>query len=234
MSSQTPFDLEARQRVEQIILLTDVFKVFKMNEARLLHLCRAVSEPGEGREHAIKDSKGFFLNCICDVHNYLGAVWMLKEHTIALANRLYKNTSFRKEYRQKSTEVFGGSCAVRFLNDLRNYSVHCNVPMPGMSFSFDDQGYEVMRVTIDCEILLEWTKWDKLSRAYIESSESSIDVQNLVLEYSKLVDTFYDWLSERQFELHHTELHEYARQEAYIEAIKRRLSEAVSKAQEVQ
>ncbi len=148
-------------------------------------------------EHAIR----FF-------HNYLAAAKSLVDHTRIFVNDIYKNTEFRKEYDIEVKKRFRDSPLGSFVQDLRNYFLHRRIPLTSATLKWE-KGLEIENsIMLDVNELRTWDKWSQHAKSYLSSLDSEVDLSIVICEYSSLVNKFYEWLEERQFELHQREFTE--------------------------
>ncbi|MGL4497887.1 MAG: hypothetical protein ACRCU2_02400 [Planktothrix sp.] len=144
-------------------------------------------------------------------HNFLASAKSLVDHTRAIINRLYSKNEvkkeykeFKKEYDKKLAADIANHPVQKFVQNLRNYTQHYTLPIPSLQIEF---GQDIkMGVRLDVEILKQWDKWDSISRAYLEDLGDSLCLISLSTEYFFLVQGFYQWLTERQAQIHKSDL----------------------------
>lgn len=61
-----------------------------------------------------------------------------------------------------------------------------------------------MSVRLDVKILKQWDDWGS-SMSYLEKLEDSLCLISLSKEYFLLIENFYQWLTERQTQLHQSD-----------------------------
>ena len=105
-----------------------------------------------------------------------------------------------KVWEPKRDQVFGGD-AIKFLVDLRNYSVHYAIPPVRMGTRLHwDGGGPVMQensVLLDRAELLKWSGWKGASRRHIEAHDGDIEFLPAIADYSTRVREFYGWFWEQ-------------------------------------
>lgn len=148
-------------------------------------------------------------------HNFLASAKSLVDHTRAIINRLYPKNEvkkeykeFRKEYDEKLAADIANHPVQKFVQNLRNYTQHYTLPILSLQIEIEfgqDQDIK-MGVRLDVEILKKWKKWDSISKSYLENLGDSLCLISLSREYFVLVQGFYQWLTERQAQLHKSDL----------------------------
>jgi len=188
--------------------LSASYRVFKGNYDELVHhldhlndptesLFMYSSEQRENLERLIDEASRLF-------HNFLASAQSLVDHTRNIVNRLYSNQEFIKEYKEKIDRDITNNPVRRFVQDLRNYTLHYTLPIPALQIEFAED--IEMSVRLDVEILKRWNRWDKISTSYLERLEESFCLISLSNEYFALVEQFYQWLTERQTQIHKSDL----------------------------
>jgi hypothetical protein len=155
------------------------------------------SEQTENLERLIDESSRLF-------HNFLASAQSLVDHTRVIVNKLYSNQEFKKEYDEKRAQDLTNNPVRRFVQDLRNYTLHYTLPIPALHELFAED--IEMSVRLDVEILKQWNGWDKISTSYLETLGESFCIISLSNEYFFLIQNFYQWLTERQTQLHQSDL----------------------------
>jgi hypothetical protein len=96
----------------------------------------------------------------------------------------------------KRDELFGDD-AVKFLVDLRNYSMHYAIPLSssGTTVSWRGGGPVIQKnpVRLSRAELLKWDGWKNASHTHIESHERDIEFLPAIADYSTKVREFYAW-----------------------------------------
>lgn len=189
--------------------LSASYRVFKGNYDALVYhldhlnnpresLFRYSSEQRENLERLIDETSRLF-------HNFLASAQSLVDHTRVIVNRLYSNQEFKKEYDEKRAQDLTNNPVRRFVQDLRNYTLHYTLPIPELQIELFAEDIK-MSVRLDVEILKQGNTWDKISRSYLETLGESFCLISLSNEYFFLIQNFYQWLTERQTQLHQSDL----------------------------
>ncbi|MCA4157729.1 hypothetical protein [Priestia megaterium] len=150
------------------------------------------------------------------LHNYLAAAKTLIDHTRKLFQDEYKGTDFEEEYNNKIKELFINSSVSKFIQDLRNYSLHRTLPITGANLSFNRESGMSHSVHLAKESLIGWEKWTKKASEYLNNQGDKISLLQLIKEYTEIVIGFQKWFQEKQYEIHSDSLKELEKlQEEY-------------------
>jgi hypothetical protein len=188
--------------------LSASYRVFKRNYDELVYhldhlndpresLFMYSSEQRENLERLIDETSRLF-------HNFLASAKSLVDHTRVIVNRLYFNQEFKKEYDKKIAGELANNPVQKFVQRLRNYTQHYTLPIPELEIEFAED--IAMSVRLDVELLKQWDGWDKISMSYLKESGDSLCLISLSNKYFVLVEQFYQWLTERQTQLHKSDL----------------------------
>lgn len=196
-------------------LLQLTFAIFAGNFRDLEGHLRAFSDPSM---HALwdesrRDQLNQYLGEVArHLHNALAASVTLVDHTRATVKDLYKDNAFLREYQQKANETFGASGLSHFVHDLRNYTLHKELPTASAQMKFssgrDPDGEVRGQPSLDTSIRLnvaamaQWDGFTRPSRDFIGTLPDEVDLLSLLSGYRDLVVGFYEWFGTRQAEIH--------------------------------
>lgn len=150
----------------------------------------------------------FFKEVTRLLHNYLASAMTLVDHTRILVRELYneeKFAEFNEEYSSKIKVTFAENPLHQFIQGLRNYIVHKELPMVGAIINFNDIN---ANLTVDMSVLSENFDWSKYAREFLKSKDNDEKLETLVTEYFKIVYEFHQWFYSRQLEIHAEEFKE--------------------------
>ncbi len=136
------------------------------------------------------------------LHNYLAAAKTLIDHTRKLCQDEYKGTEFEAEYNEKINELFVNSPISKFIQDLRNYSLHRNLPITGATLSFNRDSGMSHSINLTKKSLMDWDNWTRKSLDYLSKQDDQIGLPQMIKEYTSLVMEFQEWFQEKQYEYH--------------------------------
>jgi hypothetical protein len=135
------------------------------------------------------------------LHNYLAAAKSLVEHTRVFVNEYYSNSGFSKEYKNKIEKAFAKSEISHFVQDLRNYTLHKELPFTSATLNFERNTGISSSVNLDIVKLRNWKGWTSCSKDYISKLEDKVDFNLFLSEYTNLVNNFYKWFYNRLVEI---------------------------------
>jgi hypothetical protein len=232
-SFKTPFGREVDMREahldalpgkvfsEYLDSLNRASQVFTGNSLELeQHLRQFVGTPMHVRE--LPDNFDDEVNRL--LHNYLASLATLRDVQRMVHRKLWterhapdskddKRTAWEvKIWEPKRDELFGDD-VVKFLVDLRNYSMHYAIPLSssGTTVSWNGSGPVVQEnaVRLNRLELLKWDGWKGASRRHIESHDGDIEFLPAIADYSLKVRDFYGWFWEQVLAEVRVDLDEY-------------------------
>jgi hypothetical protein len=166
------------------------------------------------------------------LHNFLAGATTLVDHTRAFKNDVYKGKSFEKVYQAKVERDLRDSPIVSFVQDLRNYALHKQLPITSAEFSFaSDEGDNNIKdydstIKLDVNSLREWDRWRAKSRVYLDALDDKVKVKEVAEQYEAAIRSFYQWFGEQQNQLHRVEFEELSSLETQYSQVWQELEEA--------
>ncbi|MFT0803255.1 hypothetical protein VSK91_19640 [Bacillus swezeyi] len=138
------------------------------------------------------------------LHNYLASGKTLIDHSRKIFQDEYehKHLAFSEVYQNKIKEIFVESPLAKFIQDIRNYSVHRSIPISGASYEIASSNRGLTEVFLVKKNLLEWDRWTKKAKEYLNACEEEIDLVQLINEYTEKVKAFQEWFRSKQMEIH--------------------------------
>jgi hypothetical protein len=157
------------------------------------------------------------------LHNYVAAAFSLVGATRVFVNEHYEYTDLIREYNDRVKRDFREAPLHRFLQDLRNYTLHYRLPATRANFNFrrrEDGGFDFDNgFRLDVDKLREWDKWTARAREYLEALGPEADLANIIGPYEPVVTEFHEWLAGRIKEEHATEIQELYDLEARLKEV---------------
>ncbi|OXR46705.1 hypothetical protein B7C42_01681 [Nocardia cerradoensis] len=158
--------------------------------------------------HVERLPDGYDVEVMRRFHNYVASVATLRDVQRATHRKLWpdrvspddsqnQKTVWEVEiYSPKAEEVFG-SDSIKFLFDLRNFTVHYSIPplTLGTTIRWEGGGPVVQenKVELKRAELLKYRKWGSAAKRYLKSHEGDIDFLSILEEYSTAAREFYEW-----------------------------------------
>ncbi|MBE9143364.1 hypothetical protein [Planktothrix mougeotii] len=203
--------LEASPEMEiyrNLQALSASYRVFAGNYNELIQYLEHLKNPRESLPLYNNIDKRKEVNLLLDetsrlFHNFIASAKTLVDHTRVIVKRLYSNQEFIKEYQAKIDQDIANNDVQKFVQHLRNYTQHYTLPIPALQIAFAEDIEMSMR--LDVNILKQWGEWGR-SRSYLETLGDNLCLISLSNEYFTLIQNFYQWLTERQTQLHKSDL----------------------------
>jgi hypothetical protein len=189
---------EDRRLVVEFMMVAKTYRLFLGNEAELRGLLVRTSEMDVALKLWSIENRPAFEAFLDEVdrllHNYLAAVGSLRDHTRVLWRKYLPHD---EAYAERVGMTFAESGFCLFVQNLRNYTLHSNLPITQGHMSWERGGELTTGVRLNRSDLLKWSKWPALARRYLsELPEDGIDLAELVASYTETVTRFNDWFGE--------------------------------------
>lgn len=139
------------------------------------------------------------------LHNFVASAQTLVEHTRIIVRRLYSRTEFLIEYQDRIDSEFKTNGLVQFVQELRNYILHQQMPgiTATLSLNLQDHG-----IRLHAHQMKSSWPGNRISKDFLLQLDEIVPLLTLVEDYRVTVLRFYQWLETRQTELHKTEFEE--------------------------
>jgi len=115
-------------------------------------------------ERMVLDTNKYFLN-------YLSSVKTFLDHTETKLKKNYGDQSQRyKCFKEICSKSYDASFSYRFIIKLRNYSLHCGMPLGGLTLQSEEKPpfsgniYHSFEAKFNREKLLEYDSWGRLKK----------------------------------------------------------------------
>lgn len=133
------------------------------------------------------------------VHNFVASAMMLKDHSNRVAEKVFSDKPL-KMYEKKATETFRDNTTCGFIQELRNYTLHRNLPITGLSVHLSNITQSATTyLFLDKSALLEWSKWQAKGKIFLKNQPDEIPIEGFSTEYYEIVRDFHKWM-ETHFE----------------------------------
>ena len=122
-------------------------------------------------------------------------------------NRSYLDQSIFHEYQKRINSEFVTDPLACFIQNLRNYMLHYNLPSTFSEFHVSrdpKSGKEIIqtRATIKKDGLLYWSGWSKIANEFLDKSDDDIELIKVIRAHEIKVRNFNEWLIEELNNLH--------------------------------
>jgi len=194
------------------------FYIFFRNYRELIELLDVLTKPETIELRAVKHREKHEIamrEVARRLHNFLCAAESLGYHARRIMQIMYSGTSFEKKYLERTQKTFHTPFA-NFVQDMRDFAVHCAVPPFSDIIHFKlDNGKVVnqhLGIRLTRSSLLKWKGWKAPSKKYLQGLDTDeIDLLEVVSRYTSTVRSFYRWLDQEQRRIHKNELEEFRR-----------------------
>lgn len=212
----------------QLEELTFAFRLHHANYQELKRLMKAMAADEEtilrlwdvqnrtALDIVIEEASRLFLN-------FLSSANALVDHTRRHVEKLYASSPFREEYEAQKEQRFVKTPLRRFVQELRNYSLHQRIPIVTATLSLKPGQPPKNQLMLDISHLTRWDGWGAASKKYMATLGEEHPLEQLVDDYMALVTDFYEWLGARESDIHRTALSELKRRENRLLALERQL-----------
>lgn len=146
------------------------------------------------------------------LHNMVAAAFSLVEHTRVLRKHmhdeaggpLYRDPATDEPIQRRIEREFADDPETKFLQDLRRFTQHRELPalIFEMSQRVPDEPVQ-RRILLSASQLLTWGDWSEPSKRFLEQAGDKINLRELVIRYEERVRRFY-----YDFETHYRELYQ--------------------------
>ena len=143
------------------------------------------------------------------LHNFLAAAKSLIDHARVLYEQFYQPKGLIAGYQKQIDNRFNKHPLSRFVQELRNQSLHVRLPSVALEHRFE-HGTLTIHVTLSRDELLPSTEWSKYAEQFLATAGPTIDIATMIRDYHEHVMAFYQWFGERQGEVHDSGRNLYA------------------------
>lgn len=210
-----------KRRLDKVTL---AYRIFIGNAEDLDWVLSIAEDPTKAANMMSENNKNefnrFMEHVLRYLHNYAASAKTLVEHSRPVFREVFPKPLW-ETYTKRVNVDFASNNHSRFVQQLRDYTLHWRSPQINLSLSFGQNVDEISRLSIDCKTLLEWKKWNAESKAYIRSVEPTVCLHKCIREYTQKVTNFIKWIEEAldtQFASEYKELHDL--QKSLYESIK--------------
>ena len=189
-----------------------IFNIFVMNKIELQNDLTLVADPSIGLKLMSEEHREAGHQVHREVnrrfHNFLAAAKTLIDHTRVFVGKHYEGTDLNTSYQERVKSDFAEDELSRFMQDLRNYTLHYELPIAIMNLNYTRGEGIKTGAYIVTEELQQWQGWSPLSAAFLKRQQIEISPLNTVNDYSEKIETFHFWLDAALDSYHSSDLAE--------------------------
>ena len=221
---------EGHRVLSRRLSLSNALDVFRGNHAELKRFLGHVAQPSV-MAHMWNQSHPYRLDYAQReaarlLHNYVAAAFSLVDSTRVFVEEHYAGTRLMEEYRARVRAEFADAPLHRFLQQLRNYTLHYRQPPMRAVHSFkrrEDGGDDIDNgFWLNVERLREWDDWTGRAREYLDSLGETVKLDAIIDAYEPVVVGFHGWLQDRILEEHAAAIEETFELERLMKEAERR------------
>ncbi|GAA1072930.1 hypothetical protein [Tsukamurella spumae] len=216
--------LPGRAHFEMFDSLNRVSRLFSANGNELAnHIGQFVGNP----MHVNDLPDEFEHEAVRYFHNYIASVATLRDVQRSTHRRIWperlpegerrdnddRRTVWERDvYESKVTELFGDD-DIKFLFDLRNFTVHYSVPVMSMGTKMQWSGggptVWTNRVELKRSELDKYTRWGGPAKRFLRTQDDDVEFLPLLEKYGQRAAVFHDWFWRQVEDAVRIELGEY-------------------------
>lgn len=168
----------------------------------------------QGRKLARDLSDHYEKELVRYLHNYLTSIYSLIEaQRVVMRHCWGEGSEFELGVYTTHRKASFESGEAEFMTELRNYSTHRSIPLPGMSTTFlwEGRGASLIehKLTLDRDVLLKWKKWTAPAKVYLKAKEPQFDLGPVIASYVNTASAFFNWFVKEINERKAQEKNEY-------------------------
>jgi hypothetical protein len=172
-------------------------QVFKTNHHWLHELLLNYEDPEFTAKVWPDHIQGFLVEVAVRLHNFVASVGTLIDHTRILVRTRWSGSQFYDEY-QGRIQQFRSSPISNLIQDMRNYTLHRQLPATGAQIS----GNSPPLVFLDVPKLREWKNWSREALKVLDEAKEMLPLRPLIDQYEQMAESLYVWMEGRIRELH--------------------------------
>ena len=157
------------------------------------------------REPTIRDNIHRELDRV--IFNYLASFRAVIESSRNLISN-YKDSNLSTKYEEFRAAFM--TPENKFVDKLRNYFLHYDLPVSGQQFSFPEDGIKFgYSILADPKALLRYDGWEKSTKIFLETQDNEFDLGRILLTHQERAGDQWFWLLEQFQVLHQVEIFHY-------------------------
>lgn len=136
------------------------------------------------------------------LHNFVAASFSLRDHAYRFYRSNYKDDGRFSDYEAEAKSRFAEDPLCQFVQGLRNYFVHKEIPDVSSSMSWSPGADIDNSMFLNKAELEEGFDWSVKAREYLDGAPAQINLLDIASGYAEKVANFYNWVFERLDDIH--------------------------------
>ena len=135
------------------------------------------------------------------VHNFVAASLSLVGHARRFYEKNYQDNKLFEDYEEEVKKLFAEDPLCQFVQGLRNYCLHKELPDVSSSLTFEE-GQDIKHsISLVKKSILDFD-WNLKAKQFLDSAADEIDLLDTVNQYAAKVTDFYNWVFSRLKKIH--------------------------------
>lgn len=198
--------------VEEVDRMKRALRLVLGNKEQVVRLIQILQRPDVAHELSIETNRDASHHAMDEIartlHNFLASAYSLVDYMRHHRSRLYKGLDFEGEIDREITNRFKQDNHHIIAQGLRNYVLHFRIAPIQTTFTLTPSGKEVgdfdlkSSYELPVELLLQSNEWTTEQKKALARIGEKLDILSFVEAYFSKVESFYQWLWERQASFH--------------------------------
>jgi hypothetical protein len=140
------------------------------------------------------------------LHNFVASAFTLVDHARRFYTQNYSSDARFSDYEGCVRHYFGEDPLSQFVQGLRNYVLHKELPDLATELSYEQGGTFRHRHYWHLAELKTFDRWNASAKRFLAKAPDDIDIAQVTEAYYAKVRSFYEWVFERLREIHKNDL----------------------------
>ncbi len=139
--------------------------------------------------------------------NFLSSAFSLRDHLYVLKREYYIGTVVETKMDECIAKYFKDNNLTAFIQDFRNFVIHCGYPKTSKSLSFNSSAIS-NDIFFDAAQLNKFKNWTQGSKKFLDTMDTRVKLIDLVVDYDKIINNYYSAIFDILKDYNHAELEE--------------------------
>ena len=148
------------------------------------------------------------------LHNFVAAALTLVDHTRVVYRELYESAKSFLDYQAEVDRRMVKDPLIQFVQKLRHLAQHVRLPTISIICEATRETGVSRRLVLHKDDLLRFGGWNDPAKVYLTAAPETINLSDLVNAYTDEIRSFYNWMEERQRDIHSHDMQEVEKKQA--------------------